>query len=66
MPKNWEQVLKHIRDMRKEKDAPVDTMGCERCSDDDADDKTQRFQILVSLMLSSQTKDGERSHLISC
>ncbi|KAG2393980.1 hypothetical protein C9374_003744 [Naegleria lovaniensis] len=37
--------------------APVDTMGCASLSDKDADEKVQRFQILVSLMLSSQTKD---------
>lgn len=32
-------------------------MGCEQCADKKADIKTQQFQILVSLMLSSQTKD---------
>lgn len=38
-------------------DAPVDTMGCHKCADEDADDKTRRYHCLVSLMLSSQTKD---------
>jgi endonuclease-3 len=33
-------------------------MGCEQCADSSAEPKEQRFQILVSLMLSSQTKDG--------
>lgn len=33
-------------------------MGCEKCADQDADEATKRFQILVSLMLSSQTKDA--------
>ena len=37
--------------------APVDTMGCERLADGESDPKTFRFQTLVSLMLSSQTKD---------
>jgi endonuclease III len=56
-PKNWETVLANIREMRSKKDAPVDSMGCERIADQKADKKTQRFQILVALMLSSQTKD---------
>lgn len=37
--------------------APVDTMGCERLADPAASPADQRFQTLVSLMLSSQTKD---------
>ncbi|KAA0155323.1 hypothetical protein FNF29_01698 [Cafeteria roenbergensis] len=43
--------------MRADADAPVDTMGCERLADPDAPAAVQRFQVLVSLMLSSQTKD---------
>lgn len=39
------------------KNAPVDTMGCHKCHDDTADEKTQRYHILIALMLSSQTKD---------
>lgn len=37
--------------------APVDTMGCAALVDSGVDEKTRRFQSLVSLMLSSQTKD---------
>lgn len=29
VPENWELVLNNIREMRKKKDAPVDTMGCD-------------------------------------
>jgi endonuclease-3 len=29
-PKDWQQVLENIKVMRAVKDAPVDTMGCER------------------------------------
>lgn len=58
-PKDWQNVLHNIKDMRKEHVAPVDTMGCEKCADTDADEPTKRFQILVALMLSSQTKDGK-------
>ncbi|KAI8042194.1 hypothetical protein M5D96_003496 [Drosophila gunungcola] len=53
----WYYHLESIRVMRNSKTAPVDTMGCHRCADSKADAKTQRFQNLVALMLSSQTKD---------
>ncbi|KAH8413401.1 hypothetical protein KR009_010873 [Drosophila setifemur] len=53
----WFQHLENIRIMRNSKSAPVDTMGCHRCADSKADAKTQRFQNLIALMLSSQTKD---------
>jgi len=43
--------------MRRNKDAAVDSMGCERCADPAASPRDKRFQTLVSLMLSSQTKD---------
>ncbi|XP_070133485.1 endonuclease III-like protein 1 isoform X2 [Drosophila bipectinata] len=53
----WNQHLVNIRTMRNSMTAPVDTMGCHKCADTNADAKTQRFQNLVALMLSSQTKD---------
>ncbi|KAG4065011.1 hypothetical protein HA402_004134 [Bradysia odoriphaga] len=56
-PKNWRQTLENIKKMRKGQNAPVDTMGCHKCHDDTADEKTQRYHILIALMLSSQTKD---------
>ncbi|KAJ2958338.1 hypothetical protein NQZ79_g6044 [Umbelopsis isabellina] len=56
-PENWKPVYETIREYRKTALAPVDTMGCERLGDVKADDKTFRFQTLVSLMLSSQTRD---------
>lgn len=57
-PNNWRQLLANIREMRKERNAPVDTMGCDKCYDEHCDDKTKRFHHLVALMLSSQTKDA--------
>lgn len=30
-PENWEVMLDNIRKMRNDFDAPVDTMGCEQC-----------------------------------
>lgn len=56
-PDNWEQVLANVRTMRKDTEAPVDTMGCDKCPDQTLPEKVVRYQLLVSLMLSSQTKD---------
>ncbi|KAF5293489.1 hypothetical protein FQA39_LY02974 [Lamprigera yunnana] len=56
-PDHWEEVLKNLREMRKNCDAPVDTMGCDQCPDEAATPEDKRFQTLLSLMLSSQTKD---------
>lgn len=38
-PANWETVYANIQEMRKDRTAAVDTMGCERCHDDNADEK---------------------------
>lgn len=57
MPTTWEEAVNNLREMRKKHDAPVDSMGCDECADKAAEPKVQRFQSLVSLMMSSQTKD---------
>ncbi|AWP06060.1 putative endonuclease III-like protein 1 [Scophthalmus maximus] len=56
-PPDWKKQLRFIREMRSGRDAPVDNMGAEKCYDTDAPEHVRRFQVLVSLMLSSQTKD---------
>ncbi|KAI9016071.1 DNA glycosylase [Hyaloraphidium curvatum] len=56
-PPLWEKTWTIIDQFRKENPAPVDSMGCERLGDSTADPKAFRFQTLVALMLSSQTKD---------
>ncbi|XP_040491461.1 endonuclease III-like protein 1 isoform X3 [Ursus maritimus] len=56
-PLAWRQQLLNIRTMRSEKDAPVDQLGAEHCYDPSAPPKVRRYQVLLSLMLSSQTKD---------
>ncbi|XP_015184724.1 PREDICTED: endonuclease III-like protein 1 [Polistes dominula] len=56
-PSNWKRILENIQEMRKHKTAPVDEMGCHKCADPDANDSTYRYQCLIALMLSSQTKD---------
>ncbi|XP_053673320.1 endonuclease III-like protein 1 [Anopheles nili] len=59
-PENWRQMMENIRKMRLENLAPVDTMGCDQFSQDTENvfsDRIKRYHCLVSLMLSSQTKD---------
>lgn len=57
----WREQLAAIKRMREvggvASNAPVDTMGCERCVDPAAEPRVQRFQTLVGLLLSSQTRD---------
>jgi endonuclease-3 len=56
-PDNWKEVYNKISEMRKEKEAPVDTMGCASFKKD-CEPKEGRVNTLWSLMLSSQTKDA--------
>ncbi|KAJ4723334.1 Endonuclease III-like [Melia azedarach] len=56
-PANWEKVLEGIRKMRATEDAPVDSMGCEKAGSS-LPPKERRFAVLISSLLSSQTKDN--------
>lgn len=56
-PANWQEIYALTREMRNENVAPVDTMGCESLADRQRSPRDQRFQTLIALMLSSQTKD---------
>ena len=82
-PPQWREQLENIREMRREKDAPVDVVGAAELAAKDLPpavsakkrttrgshvtlillyslctrSQVRRYQILVSLMLSSQTKD---------
>lgn len=60
-PSDWEEMYTVLKEMRAPGGAAypaaVDTMGCERLADENSSEKDQRFHTLVSLMLSSQTKD---------
>ncbi|GIY04535.1 hypothetical protein CEXT_583291 [Caerostris extrusa] len=56
-PENWREVLDNILKMRKQHVAPVDSLGCEECPEKDAQPEVFRYQTLISVMLSSQTKD---------
>lgn len=50
-------ILSALQEYRKDHPAPVDTMGCAELRDRTTSLPSQRFQILLSLMLSSQTRD---------
>lgn len=56
-PANWKKVLEGICKMRSSEDAPVDSMGCEKAGNS-LPPKERRFAVLVSSLLSSQTKDN--------
>ncbi|XP_058632754.1 endonuclease III-like protein 1 isoform X2 [Onychostoma macrolepis] len=56
-PRDWRTQLSFIREMRSKRDAPVDQMGAEKCYDSEAPPEVRHYQVLISLMLSSQTKD---------
>ncbi|KAL8681741.1 MAG: hypothetical protein Q9224_006831, partial [Gallowayella concinna] len=56
-PANWQEIYGLVQEMRRKILAPVDTMGCESLAEDTRSPRDQRFQTLIALMLSSQTKD---------
>jgi len=56
-PTSWRDHLRNIELMRQHRDAPVDTMGCGKICDITAEPQIYRYQVLMSLMLSSQTRD---------
>ncbi|KAK0474835.1 DNA glycosylase [Armillaria novae-zelandiae] len=56
-PERWREVYDAIKIMRSNIVAPVDSMGCDSAQLKEKEPRNQRFATLVSLMLSSQTKD---------
>jgi hypothetical protein len=56
-PVKWQDTYSLIQKQRERAIAPVDSMGCSELTDGDAPEVVKRFQVLVSLMLSSQTRD---------
>lgn len=57
-PSNWESMYSIVKDMRaRNPTAPVDTMGCAELYCRSSSPRDRRFQTLIALMLSSQTKD---------
>ncbi|KAJ5464193.1 Endonuclease IIIconserved site-2 [Penicillium sp. IBT 31633x] len=57
-PSNWEIMYDTVKQMRAANPtAPVDTMGCAELYWRASSPEDRRFQTLIALMLSSQTKD---------
>ncbi|KAL4991896.1 DNA glycosylase [Aspergillus falconensis] len=57
-PSNWDAIYSIVKKMREDNPtAPVDTMGCAELYWRASSPRDQRFQTLIALMLSSQTKD---------
>jgi endonuclease III len=57
----WESVYNAISKMRSKFTAPVDIEGAGMITEDDTDPEVYRFQTLVGLMLSAQTRDSATS-----
>ena len=66
-PDGWDDIYSLVEELRQDRTAPVDDSGSEALPDKNASPKEYRFQLLICLMLSSQTKDavvGERGESI--
>ena len=57
-PKDWQDTYALVEELRRDRTAPCDHSGCEALPDRQQDPPTVRLQVLISLMLSSQTKDA--------
>ncbi|VAH94193.1 unnamed protein product [Triticum turgidum subsp. durum] len=64
-PENWEAVLEGIKNIRLSGQAPVDTKGCEKAGSL-LPPKERRFAVLISTMMSSQTKDEVTHAAVEC
>lgn len=47
-PCNWQKILENLREMRKNSDAPVDSMGCHKCMDESAEPKVLELLMIES------------------
>jgi endonuclease-3 len=56
--------LRTLIEFRRQSEAPVDTMGCSKVGDQ-TNAKVYRFQTLIGLMLSAQTKDAITSKAVN-
>jgi len=57
-PKNWEQIYSLVTELRSDRSAPVDSFGASSIIQTDRGEVVFRYQVLIALMLSSQTKDA--------
>eukprot|EP00118_Oscarella_pearsei_P005103 m.22865 g.22865 ORF g.22865 m.22865 type:complete len:273 (+) comp28413_c0_seq1:101-919(+) len=63
-PLDWRLHLENIKSMRSDRSAPVDKMGAECHVDNTLPPEVSRLHVLVSLLLSSQTKDQITSRAV--
>mmetsp|Transcript_41079 Transcript_41079/g.50002 ORF Transcript_41079/g.50002 Transcript_41079/m.50002 type:complete len:401 (+) Transcript_41079:59-1261(+) len=57
-PPDWESIYTLAQELRADRSAPVDSDGAAILPETDRGDVVYRFQVLIALMLSSQTKDA--------
>jgi endonuclease-3 len=57
-PLDWEATFELVHELRADRTAPVDSDGAEQLGQVELGPKVWRFQVLVALLLSSQTKDA--------
>ena len=57
-PKEWKNIYTLVEELRADRSAPVDNDGAEALPQRDRGESVYRFQVLIALMLSSQTKDA--------
>ncbi len=57
-PADWMDVYSLVEELRADRSAPVDSDGAAAVIERDRGMKVFRFQVLIALMLSSQTKDA--------
>lgn len=50
-PTNWKLILDNIRRMRSTDKAPVDTMGCHKCADENADEKVIKVFLITETII---------------
>ena len=65
-PPRWREAYDAIKAMRADIVAPVDGMGCAAAGEKEQDPIRSRFAVLISLMLSSQTKGASRTLPACC
>ena len=64
-PTDWEDIYSLVEELRQDRTAPCDSMGCEALATKEENDLPGfRFQVLVALLLSSQTKDAMVSEAV--
>lgn len=57
-PFGWEDIYSLVKELRSDRSAPVDTDGGEALPEKHLGEVVHRYQVLMALMLSSQTKDA--------